>query len=166
MSEGDLFSEKIKELFCLKQKENDELNYKPANDRASAIAEKLKKAREKIAAEKGQTIGKLDILSRYVSILSVALKIDINTVKNYTVWQLFDQYERFSLHEANDLLGQNAYELWDLLSDFKDKEYVEKIGVSVYTPEQLIEIIDKFDIDIVQLPLNLLDQRFVYLMKE
>ena len=99
----DLFSEKIKELFCLKQKENDELNYKPANDRASAIAEKLKKAREKIAAEKGQTIGKLDILSRYVSILSVALKIDINTVKNYTVWQLFDQYERFSLHEANDL---------------------------------------------------------------
>ena len=69
-------------------------------------------------------------------------------------------------HEANDLLGQNANELWDLVSDFKDKEYVEKLGVSVYTPEQLIKIIDKFDIDIVQLPLNLLDQRFVYLMKE
>ena len=69
-------------------------------------------------------------------------------------------------HESTDLLGQNGYELWDLVSDFKEKEYVDKIGVSVYTPEVLIEIIDKFDIDIVQLPLNILDQRFVYLFKE
>ncbi|MCR5265682.1 MAG: aldo/keto reductase, partial [Cyanobacteria bacterium RUI128] len=69
-------------------------------------------------------------------------------------------------HESTDLLGQNGYELWDLVNDFKEKEYVDKIGVSVYSPETLIEIIDKFDIDIVQLPLNILDQRFVYLMKE
>ena len=69
-------------------------------------------------------------------------------------------------HESTDLLGQNGYELWDLVSDFKEKEYVDKIGVSVYTPKALIEIIDKFDIDIVQLPLNIFDQRFVYLMKE
>lgn len=76
------------------------------------------------------------------------------------------QLHGLMFHEANDLLSQNGYELWDLVTDFKDKEYVEKIGVSVYTPEQLIEIIDKFDIDIVQVPLNILDQRFVYLMKE
>lgn len=69
-------------------------------------------------------------------------------------------------HEANDLLGQNGGELWDLVCDFKEKEYVKKIGVSVYTPEQLLKIIDTFDIDIVQLPLNLLDQRFVPLLKE
>lgn len=76
------------------------------------------------------------------------------------------QLHGLMFHEANDLLSQNGCELWDLVTDFKDKEYVEKIGVSVYTPEQLIEIIDKFDIDIVQVPLNILDQRFVYLMKE
>ncbi len=69
-------------------------------------------------------------------------------------------------HEAEDLLGKNGNELWDLVCDFKEKNYVEKIGVSVYYPEVLINIIDKFDIDIVQLPLNLLDQRFVYLLKE
>ena len=69
-------------------------------------------------------------------------------------------------HEANDLIGVNGYELWELVSDFKEKDYVQKIGVSVYTPEQLIQIIDKFDIDIVQLPLNILDQRFLYIMKE
>ena len=69
-------------------------------------------------------------------------------------------------HESTDLLGENGYELWDLINDFKEKGYVKKIGVSVYTPETLIKIIDKFDIDIVQLPLNILDQRFVYLIKE
>ena len=69
-------------------------------------------------------------------------------------------------HEANDLLGINGGELWDLVCDFKEKEYVKKIGVSVYTPEQLIKITDMYDIDIVQLPLNILDQRFVPILSE
>ena len=45
-------------------------------------------------------------------------------------------------HEANDLIGINGGELWDLITDFKEKGYVQKVGVSVYTPEQLIKIID------------------------
>ena len=69
-------------------------------------------------------------------------------------------------HESEDLLGQNASELWALVEDFKEKNYVDKIGVSVYNPETLVKIVDKFSIDIVQLPLNLLDQRFVDLMKK
>ena len=69
-------------------------------------------------------------------------------------------------HEANDLIGINGGELWDLITDFKEKGYVQKVGVSVYTPEQLIKIIDNYQIDIVQLPLNILDQRFVYLLRK
>lgn len=67
-------------------------------------------------------------------------------------------------HSANDVL--NYPELWDLACDFKDKEYVYKIGVSVTTPEELIDVIDTFDIDIVQLPLNIFDQRFVGILPE
>lgn len=69
-------------------------------------------------------------------------------------------------HEATDLLGQNGYDLWDLANEFKENGFVDKIGISVYSPDVLAEVIDKFDIDIVQLPLNILDQRFIYLMKE
>lgn len=69
-------------------------------------------------------------------------------------------------HEEKDLLGKNAGELWDLVTDFKEKGYVQKIGVSVYSPEALLEITAGFDIDIVQFPLNIPDQRFVYLSKE
>lgn len=67
-------------------------------------------------------------------------------------------------HEANDLLSPQGEALWDLIYDFKQKEYVRKIGVSVYSPQQLEQIINSFDIDIVQLPLNILDQRFLSML--
>ena len=69
-------------------------------------------------------------------------------------------------HESTDLLGPNGNDLWNLVYDFKNKGYVKKIGVSVYTPEVLIDIIKQYKIDIVQMPLNILDQRFVFLLKE
>jgi len=76
------------------------------------------------------------------------------------------QFHGLMFHEASDLLSEQGYALWDLIEDFKQKEFVSKIGVSVYYPEQLIQIIDNFDIDIVQLPLNILDQRFLPLLPE
>jgi len=36
---------------------------------------------------------------------------------------------------------------------------VEKIGVSVYSPKQLEAVLENYDINLVQLPLNILDQR-------
>lgn len=63
-------------------------------------------------------------------------------------------------HEANDLLSGMGEDLWNLLVEFKNKGFVQKIGVSVYTPDQLLKIIKEYKIQIVQLPLNLLDQRF------
>lgn len=69
-------------------------------------------------------------------------------------------------HEANDLLSSYGLALWDLLEDFKQKEYVQKIGVSVYTPKQLEGILDLVDIDIVQIPLNIFDQRFIPMLPE
>ena len=68
--------------------------------------------------------------------------------------------------DGNDLLSNYGLTLWDLISDFKDKEYVRKIGVRVKSTDELIKIIDTVDIDIVQLPLNLIDHRFVGILKE
>lgn len=76
------------------------------------------------------------------------------------------QLHGLMFHEANDLLSDSGLALWDLIDDFKQKEYVRKIGVSVYTPVQLEEIMKLVDIDIVQFPLNILDQRFLYLLPE
>lgn len=76
------------------------------------------------------------------------------------------QLHGLMFHEANDLLSNQGPALWDLLEDFKQKEYVRNIGVSVYNPKQLEEIIDNYNIDIVQLPLSILDQRFLPILSE
>ena len=78
----------------------------------------------------------------------------------------YTQLHGLMFHEANDLLSAQGLALWDLVEDFKQKGYVRKIGVSVYSPEQLEEILKIVDIDIVQFPLNILDQRFLYLLPE
>ena len=67
---------------------------------------------------------------------------------------------------AEDLLSQQGLALWDLVTDFKEKEYVYNIGVSVNNPQDLIDVIDLVDIDIVQLPLNLINQTFIGLLPE
>lgn len=76
------------------------------------------------------------------------------------------QLHGLMFHEADDLLSSQGLALWDLLDDFKQKKYVKKIGVSVYSPEQLEDVLRLVDIDIVQLPLNLLDQRFLPILSK
>ena len=42
----------------------------------------------------------------------------------------------------------------------KKRGLIEKIGVSVYSPEELNKILKSFKIDVVQLAMNIFDQRF------
>jgi len=65
----------------------------------------------------------------------------------------------FLAHDA-DLLIKNP-QLWKVLVSLKEKKLVQKIGYSLYTPEQLQQLLDlKIIPDIVQVPYNFLDQRF------
>jgi len=80
-----------------------EESYKPANAAAAKIAEKLKKGREKVAQLKGEDLTKIAILSRYISILSVGLQMDIRIFLDYTVYQLFDIFKRFQMLQSFDI---------------------------------------------------------------
>jgi hypothetical protein len=64
------------------------------------------------------------------------------------------------LHNANDLLGGQKNAFYDAIAELKHRKLVTKIGVSVYRPEELEEILDNFDLDIIQLPLSIVDRRF------
>lgn len=55
-------------------------------------------------------------------------------------------------------------EKWKLFDSYKKQGLVKKIGVSVYSPDVLLKLIENFPIDIVQFPLNILDQRFIPLL--
>lgn len=141
---------------------------------------------------RGQGIDTLDTASLYGTSEEVLGKFDLEdfhvvtkTVKIDKTLDRHQNFERFKeaffasqkklgyiqlhglmFHEASDLLSDSGLALWDLVEDFKQKEYVRKIGVSVYNPEDLEKIIQLVDIDIVQLPLNILDQRFLPMLPE
>lgn len=65
-------------------------------------------------------------------------------------------------HDADDLLAVNGADLYQQAILLKQQGLVDKLGVSVYHPKQLLNVMDKCDIDIVQFPVNCLDQRFIH----
>ena len=80
-------------------------DYNPSGDLAKQLAEKFKKRHQKLAELK-EGKKKIDILSRYVSILAVGEHKDINSLLNLSVYQLFDEFERFKLKMSYDIYFQ------------------------------------------------------------
>ena len=92
----------IENMFQLKRDSSSTFN--PSGELASRIASKLQKRHEKLAQD--QPDKKIDILSRYISILSVAQQVDINILLNYTIYQLYDIYRRYELKAGYDMYVQ------------------------------------------------------------
>ncbi len=65
------------------------------------------------------------------------------------------------IHHADDLLTPGGEYLFETMEDLKSSGMVSKIGVSVYSAAQIDLIIDRFPIDLIQVPVNLLDQRLI-----
>ena len=65
------------------------------------------------------------------------------------------------VHSAENLLLPGADRVWGVLQEIKSKGLTSKIGVSVYTPDELSRILEAFAVDFVQVPFNLYDQRFL-----
>ncbi|WP_018691166.1 aldo/keto reductase [Algicola sagamiensis] len=61
-------------------------------------------------------------------------------------------------HNSHDMNEQTYKTMKGLQEDGKFK----KLGVSVYAPEELDHVLAHFDVDLIQLPLNLFDQRFLH----
>lgn len=92
-------------MFGLEQKEQ-EGKYNPSDGLASKIAEKFEKRRQQLAKQKGESLGKIAIFSRYVSILAVGNQKDLNDLMEYTVYQLKDEFKRFQLKQSFDIYLQ------------------------------------------------------------
>ena len=67
------------------------------------------------------------------------------------------------IHNNSDLFNSQSDTLYKILISLKKKKIIKKIGVSVYDPKELDILLKKYKIDIVQLPLNVLDRRFAKL---
>ena len=94
----DYFIKVLNEVLCLGGGANDS-DYNPSGNLASQIADKLRDRHNKLAA-RNKDNQKVAILSRYVSILAVGENKDMNSLLNYTIYQLFDEFKRFQLKLA------------------------------------------------------------------
>lgn len=63
------------------------------------------------------------------------------------------------LHRPAELVGARGAELWGALEVLKAQKRVEKIGVSVYDPEELDALAPCARFDIVQAPFSIVDRR-------
>ena len=85
------FKSIIKEMFCLSQASS---GYNPANKLAQQIAKKLEQRHKKLS-KKGTGKNNIQVLSRFISILTLANHHTIPQLMEYTVYQLFDEFKRF-----------------------------------------------------------------------
>lgn len=97
----DSLQEILKEVFCFNSGSGQD-DFKPADEKAREIAEKLMRGRQKIAAEKGENNG--SALVQYTSALTVGLNsMSLMDVINLTIYQLYDLVQRYSLFINWDL---------------------------------------------------------------
>lgn len=93
----NIFQDLIKAMFCLEKKAEEK--YNPAGEQASRIAKKLEERHRKLAEKDKQKKGDVvDVLNRYMSILM--LFYDVNTLKQYTYYQIAELFERVQLREV------------------------------------------------------------------
>ncbi|MCC5946006.1 MAG: aldo/keto reductase [Bernardetiaceae bacterium] len=65
----------------------------------------------------------------------------------------------YLLHDFNDF--EKNPTLWQQMQDLKTSKQVEKIGFSLYYPQQLEQLFEqKIDFDLLQIPYNIFDRRF------
>lgn len=93
----------IKEMFCLNGFGKNTLEYDPVGARAKNLANKFKKAHERIAQINNKQ-QKICLQMRQASILSIGNHQDLNEILHYTVFQLQDAFRRFELRESFNLI--------------------------------------------------------------
>lgn len=95
------FKEILISMFCLAELSGKHGDYNPIDEKAKRIAEKLKKGHQKSNSQEENK--EISIFSRYISILTVGQKKNVNDFNNYTVYQLMDEMRRFQLKQSYDM---------------------------------------------------------------
>lgn len=92
----------LQEMFCLKKTDQNVFN--PADQRAKEIADKLMRARQRVAQEKSNNGNSGSMLGQYLSILAIGTHtMTLQECCNLTLYQLQDLIERYSLYINWDL---------------------------------------------------------------
>ena len=99
----EILQQLLNEQFCLKGSGQEQFN--PEGQKAKEIAQKLMRARQRVAEQKMQGEGGSgSMFSQYLSILTIAIgSMSLTDLSNLTMYQIYDLIERYTLHLNWDL---------------------------------------------------------------
>jgi aryl-alcohol dehydrogenase-like predicted oxidoreductase len=120
-----------------------------------------------------------EILGRNVTANTVDIVTKTNVVTNDSVCNKDVELLRFTffnslellkqeqvhgllLHHVDDLFKPGGDTLFKEMQRLQSQGLTRKIGVSVYTSDQIDQILKYYDIDIIQVPINIFDQRLLH----
>lgn len=69
------------------------------------------------------------------------------------------QVQGLLLHRAGDLLGPAGDAIWQAMQHLRAAGLVGQIGVSGYGPDEMLTVLDRYPVGLVQLPFNVFDHR-------
>ena len=91
------FQKTLQQVLCLTQGGQQAFN--PGSKKAQEIAQKLQRARERVAAQKQAEGNGGDMFSQYLSVITVGIgSMSLNDAINLTLYQFYDLIERYSLY--------------------------------------------------------------------
>ena len=100
-SNFDFFQQVVTQVFCINTGPMDMQTFNPQSEKAKEIADKLMRARQRVAAQKQ---GGGSVFAQYISTLTVGLNsMSLADCNNLTMYQLFDLVERYMLWVNWDL---------------------------------------------------------------
>ena len=72
-----------------------------------------------------------------------------------------NSFDTLLTHGPTDFLKKGNAELFSTLKNLKSNGLVKNIGASVYNVTQIESIIDQFEVDVLQVPISIFDQRLL-----
>lgn len=120
-----------------------------------------------------QVLGEI-ITDNYFTIYSKTPHIFVESIKNVDLQQIkasfyqslkklkVNQIEGIFVHNVQNLIVANGDKLFRLLQGWKEEGLIKKIGVSIYDEDMVSTLLENYDLDVFQIPINLYDQRLLH----
>lgn len=110
-------------------------------------------------------LNRLKIITKIKIPKKISNKKLTNFLKNYlkkTKLKLnVKQIHAILIHDISTLNNKNKDQILEYFHELKKKKLIQYFGASVYSPKDVLNLLKFFKPDIIQFPLNILDQRFL-----
>jgi len=111
-----------------------------------------------IGVEQWRVVSKLPAMPENICDVAMWVSLSVEaSLRRLNVSHLYG----LLLHSPNQLLSERGATLYAALNRLKGLGVIEKIGISIYSPDELNALCANFDFDIVQAPFNILDHRLI-----